>query len=88
MNWSRHASQRWAERFPGINWEDVLTRAKRPGHKARKKIRQLAPNHAHENTGSFDHGKYLLWSRRDGVVFVIATEPVEIVVTVFPTEYR
>src|SRR5690606_2313727 len=81
-NMTRHARERWAERFPSLNLKWEYEHAQPCGAKRRAKIREQCRHHAHLLTGQF-RGKYFRLSP-SGVVFVMA--PQETVVTVFPYE--
>lgn len=79
MKPTRHALQRWAERFPSQRMAEAFERARRPGKSARKKILRQLGDHARELARR--RGRYFLVSR-SGAVFICA--PPEIVITVFP----
>ena len=80
MRLTKHAQEKWEERFPHLDPLSEWHRAKKPGKKGRKQIREQCPNHMDYACRKFN-GRYFLISR-NSVCFVVA--PPEVVITVFP----
>lgn len=80
---TRHARERWAERFPLLDPETEWAAARRLGRKARRQVRESCPAHEHYTRRSF-LGRYLMASPR--VVFVMALP--EVVITVLDRHGR
>lgn len=81
---TKHARDRWLERFPELDpakeWADASTSTGRVGKRRLAKIRASCP--AHEVSKDFKGVYYKL--SPSGVVFVVT--PPETVITVFPLE--
>ncbi|WP_175787461.1 hypothetical protein [Burkholderia anthina] len=75
---TRHAVQRWAERFPGEDMTLAFAQARRVGKKVRAKIKAECPAHAPKMRR--DAPVYYVMTR-DRIVFVVAMP--ETIVTVF-----
>lgn len=84
--WTRHASVRFAERFPGVDrnleWGSALTSSGRVGRSRKRQLRRQCPAHAHEIGTQFRRCYYRLG--RSGCVFVVV--PPVTIVTVFPLQ--
>jgi hypothetical protein len=80
MKWTRHALDRWQERFPELDAETEWARARRVGRKGKRKLRDRCPAHAHLMRSGFQGFFYRI--SRNNVVFVVAAP--ETIVTVFP----
>jgi hypothetical protein len=76
---TRHAQERWAERFPGKDIELAFVTARRIGQKTRKQLKAMCPQHAPIMRRTNVSYYYLITRKR--IVFVMA--PPETVVTVF-----
>ena len=78
---TKHASNRWQERFPGVDLDNAFAATRRPSKKLKKRIiQQQCP-------GSADHmyaaNRYYLVNMRERIVFVLASDTQELI-TVFP----
>lgn len=80
MRITRHAKQRWAERFPELDLEEVYEHARyrRVGKKTKRMVAAACPAHKHYCSGLFN-GRYLRMTR-EGILFVVA--PPETIITV------
>jgi hypothetical protein len=79
MEMTRHARERWAERFGHLIPEEEWVRARRVGKKTKRKIAMACKNHRHLMEGGYKGFYYRI--TREGLVFVVATP--ELVITVF-----
>lgn len=80
FKWSRHARERWKERFPGINKSIELSSARSVGKKIKKRIKNLTPVNAVRYMNGFN-GRYYLVGQSN-IVFVIDSKD-QIITTVF-----
>lgn len=78
FNWSKHALERWGQRFAGIDKDTELSSGKRIGIKIRRKIKILTPVNAERYMHGFN-GRYFLIGRSN-VIFVVENDTV---ITVF-----
>lgn len=79
MTLTKHAKERFSERFPDEDLASCYVTAKPVGKKTKRRVKNSCRKHAHEWCGY--NGKYLLRSRRnERVIFVMA--PQSVVVTV------
>jgi len=80
MRPTKHATERWAERFPDRDLTlEYCSARKGIGKRLRRKIGAQCPRHYRYTKGKFA-GRYYLLNRND-IVFVMA--PPEIIITVF-----
>jgi hypothetical protein len=83
LEYTPHALERIAERFPDVDIENAYARAGRVGKKTKRKIKDSCPVSARVwMTGCFKGRYYRI--TKDKIVFVI--EPPEKIVTVFRLE--
>jgi hypothetical protein len=75
---TRHATKRWAERFPGLDAQRAFDQSRRAGRKIKARIRDRCPKHAHMVTRQFRGAYYRVAGR---IVFVCVAP--ERIITVF-----
>lgn len=82
---TKHAADRWAERFPGRDIEAEYARARRVGRKTKRRIKEACEvSYLRWHTGIYK-GRVLRMTR-DGIVFVVGMckDADDVIITVYP----